>query len=283
MAVKILSENTEVSSAVDVNLNADNDPIPNYLQRISQAIRSEQEAIREYQAILDEPSSPQNVKDAIKEVVNDEKDHMVILASLTASEISDVFPDSGDQEELTENNFSKFKAGDRIKYIRNTAGSKMGQKGTIKRICHNGLIQVEWDNGRKSNTLVGLDSIQKLNEASKLKRKKLRKSREAKNEALSVEHISTDETSNTTTYRVTADVKYDDDASLSAYTNIVDSIQVYNADPWNVDYEVSLVAFGAGMLKIDITSPLDVDVETAELIIQEILRECIGEGAVWTK
>lgn len=96
MSVTRKLENEEVISSVTVDMPISKEPVAPYIKRISQALRSEQEAIREYQMILDLPSLPQNVKNAITEIMNDETDHMVSLSAIIGLEIGKAFPDYGD-------------------------------------------------------------------------------------------------------------------------------------------------------------------------------------------
>ena len=74
--------------------NVSNPSVPEYLGRISEAIRSEQGAITEYDAILQCKGVPAKVKEVIAEIQNDEKDHMVLLSDLVKEFSIDEFPDN---------------------------------------------------------------------------------------------------------------------------------------------------------------------------------------------
>lgn len=97
MSVRIIED-------YDIN-NQDNqveDPtVPEYLSRIATAIKSEQGAIQEYDALLDTYDLPQELVEIIKEIQNDEKDHMVLLSTAMERFSIKDFPDNTDEiEEL---------------------------------------------------------------------------------------------------------------------------------------------------------------------------------------
>lgn len=80
-------------------LDVNKEPIASYITTITQALRNEQETIREYQAILEIPNLPYDIQTAIQEIMDDEKDHMVILSNLIASQTDSEFPSYGDDVE----------------------------------------------------------------------------------------------------------------------------------------------------------------------------------------
>lgn len=96
MSVTLLENNT-VESDVTIDLSKQNEPIQDYLLRLAQALRSEQEAIREYTSILKTAGLPQEVRIILDEILNDEKDHMVLISQLVDSETRKTFPNNGEK------------------------------------------------------------------------------------------------------------------------------------------------------------------------------------------
>lgn len=91
--MKILfKESDQAASSVDTSVKTD--PTPDYLQRLAQAVRSEQGAITEYQAILEEPSLPTDVRSVVSEVMEDEKDHMVLITAVLNKRLQLSFPNN---------------------------------------------------------------------------------------------------------------------------------------------------------------------------------------------
>ena len=235
-------ENDEVTSSVTVDLPVSKEPVAPYIKRISQALRSEQEAIREYQMILDLPNLPQNVRNAVEEIINDEKDHMVILAAIIELEITKAFPNNGDIDPET------------------------GLETTDEK-----------------------DESAVKTESSKLKRKKLRRHKNEmseeeksdkissmKSESIESTQISTDGTNNTTTYKVVADVNYDEDSVLKAGSAINDNIDNWNKN--NPEVILTLVSFGAGTLTYK--AKVSNDVEFDEEVVTETIVNNTNE-LVW--
>ena len=226
--MKLIRENKDASSSVAVDLPISEEPIPAYIIRVSQAIRSEQEAIREYQTLLNLPNMPQNITRAVTEIIEDEKDHMVTLSSILSLLISNEFANYGDIDPET--------------------GAEIEPDLTPK------------------------------TEASKLKRKKRRQKQHTENltEQITTTQISTDGINNTTTYKVVADVNYDEDSVLRAGSAINDSIDDWNKN--NSEVILTLVSFGAGKLtyKAEVLDDVEFDAE----IITEILVNDTNE-LVW--
>lgn len=102
MVVIKLDENKEAKANLFIDLPQDKEPVADYIKRLSQAVRSEQETLREYQTILQCPNITDNVRNAIEEIIEDEKDHMVIFASLASLEINEAFPKNGDLDKIEE-------------------------------------------------------------------------------------------------------------------------------------------------------------------------------------
>lgn len=221
MSVRKLFENDEAISSVTVDMPVSREPIAPYIKRISQALRSEQEAIREYQMILDLPSLPQNIKNAITEIMNDETDHMVSLSAIIGLEIGKAFPNYGDIDPETG-------------------------------------LEVDIDAEAEAED----EEKETKTEASKLKRKKIHKADELK-ESIESTQISTDGINNTITYKVVADVNYDEDFVLKAGSAIQDSIDRWNKANEDEEVQLTLVSFGAGQLtyKVKISNDIDFDKE----------------------
>ena len=93
--IKIMKEENLAASQVTVDVN--DQTVPDYLQRITQAIRSEQGAIAEYDAILQSPDLPPELVEVIAEIQNDEKDHAVNLSAAVKNYMVSEFPDNTDE------------------------------------------------------------------------------------------------------------------------------------------------------------------------------------------
>lgn len=94
MSVRRLSEEYDI----DNQSNEVTDPtVPEYLGRIATAIKSEQGAIQEYDALLDTYDLPQDLIDVIKEIQNDEKDHMILLSAAMERFGKADFPENTDE------------------------------------------------------------------------------------------------------------------------------------------------------------------------------------------
>lgn len=77
MAVKKLNE----SELLDEVGTDEGVTVPTYIERMSMIIRSEEDAIAEYDVLLSTSDLPDDLKDIILEIQNDEKDHLVLLAN----------------------------------------------------------------------------------------------------------------------------------------------------------------------------------------------------------
>lgn len=89
----IVSESV-ASSSMEVDIPKGKEPVCSYIERLSQALRSEQSAINEYTAILQQPSIPSYIREVVSEIIEDEKDHMVLIASIVSEEIVSQFPNN---------------------------------------------------------------------------------------------------------------------------------------------------------------------------------------------
>jgi len=56
--------------------------LPSYVDDILLAIESETDAVKEYDSILEIPNLPSKVQELIREIRDDEKDHMTLLSAL---------------------------------------------------------------------------------------------------------------------------------------------------------------------------------------------------------
>lgn len=72
--------------------------VPQYIERISMIIRSEEDAIAEYDVLLKTPDLPDELKNIILEIQNDEKDHLVLLTNALSRYTNTNF--SGNTSEL---------------------------------------------------------------------------------------------------------------------------------------------------------------------------------------
>lgn len=90
MSVKILKEYESPETS-------DFSSVPEYLDKIATAIKSEQGAITEYDAILQSNDLPSELVEIIKEIQNDEKDHMVLLSNALERYTNSDFSDNLDE------------------------------------------------------------------------------------------------------------------------------------------------------------------------------------------
>ena len=168
MAVIQLGENREAKANLFIDLPQDKEPVADYIKRLSQAVRSEQETLREYQTILQCPNITDNVRNAIEEIIEDEKDHMVIFASLASLEINEAFPKNGDLDKIEE--ASKLKR-------KKVKQHKVEEAAEIKKISSDSLnytatyevtvnIKVKEGNLLKSKMAIE-DAILELNQENK--------------------------------------------------------------------------------------------------------------------
>ena len=199
MSVIKLDENKEVKADLLIDLPQDKEPVADYIKRLSQAIRSEQETLREYQTILQCPNITDNVRKAIEEIIEDEKDHMVIFASLASLEINEAFPKNGD--------------------------------------------------------------LDKIEEASKLKRKKVKRNKVE--EAVETKKISSDTLNYTTTYEVTVNIKVKEGNLLKSKMAVEDAILQLNQQETYGD--IKLIQFTKNFMQYVVKIPDEADFNADEL------------------
>ena len=84
----------------DVDNIKEESTVPSYIERISMIIRSEEKAIEEYDVLLSTVGLPDNLRDTILEIQNDEKDHLVLLTNMLSTHTEEEFPDNTDELEL---------------------------------------------------------------------------------------------------------------------------------------------------------------------------------------
>lgn len=199
MSVIKLDENKEVKADLLIDLPQDKEPVADYIKRLSQAIRSEQETLREYQTILQCPNITDNVRKAIEEIIEDEKDHMVIFASLASLEINEAFPKNGD--------------------------------------------------------------LDKIEEASKLKRKKVKRNKVE--EAVETKKISSDTLNYTATYEVTVNIKVKEGNLLKSKMAVEDAILQLNQQETYGD--IKLIQFTKNFMRYVVKIPDEADFNADEL------------------
>ena len=199
MSVIKLDENKEAKADLLIDLPQDKEPVADYIKRLSQAIRSEQETLREYQTILQCPNITDNVRKAIEEIIEDEKDHMVIFASLASLEINEAFPKNGD--------------------------------------------------------------LDKIEEASKLKRKKVKRNKVK--EAVETKKISSDTLNYTATYEVTVNIKVKEGNLLKSKMAVEDAILQLNQQETYGD--IKLIQFTKNFMRYVVKIPDEADFNADEL------------------
>lgn len=96
MAVKRLNE----SELLDEVGKDEGVTVPSFIERMSMIVRSEEDAIAEYDVLLSTMDLPEELRDTIKEIQNDEKDHLVLLTNAISRYTNKDFSDN--TEELEE-------------------------------------------------------------------------------------------------------------------------------------------------------------------------------------
>lgn len=187
----VISESV-ASSEVTVDIPKGKEPVAGYIERLSQALRSEQDAINEYTAVLQEPSLPQEVRDTVSEILEDEKDHMVLIASLLSEEIQTAFPNNTDELEA---------------------------------------------------------------------KKAVKESVDVNQLSVSIEKLSTDEFTQTSTYRVVSDVESLDETAVAAAIDMINN---------NESYEVSLTDMNRSILILTVKIEY-LSIELAKSIVATII------------
>lgn len=84
-----------IESTEDFGITS-SDSLSEYLMAIKQAINDETTAIALYDKIIGMSKTPTAVKEVLKEVRDDEKDHLVILTNLLQDEVESEMPGFGD-------------------------------------------------------------------------------------------------------------------------------------------------------------------------------------------
>lgn len=77
-----------------------NESISKYVHDLQSAIRDESETINLYEMMIKEDSLSPNALAIIEEILNDEKDHLVLLTALLNEQVEEDFPNNGDDEDL---------------------------------------------------------------------------------------------------------------------------------------------------------------------------------------
>lgn len=95
----------------DLDLES-SDSLSEYLMNLKKAINDETIAISIYDKILKSSKTPVKSKEIIQEIIDDEKDHLVILTELLRDEIQEEFPEYGDDDLLSDNSGIEITGGD---------------------------------------------------------------------------------------------------------------------------------------------------------------------------
>lgn len=74
--------------------------VSNHIDLIKTAINDEIETINLYDGMLSDSSIPERIKSIIREIDDDEKDHLVLLSALLEDEVEDEYPDYGDEDNM---------------------------------------------------------------------------------------------------------------------------------------------------------------------------------------
>lgn len=94
MSVKRIIKESELLDEVGTDQG---DTVPLFIERLSMIVRSEEDAIAEYDVILSTPDLPEELRETIKEIQNDEKDHLVLLSNIVSRYSNLNFPDNTDE------------------------------------------------------------------------------------------------------------------------------------------------------------------------------------------
>lgn len=94
MSVKRIIKESELLDEVGTDQG---NTVPLFIERLSMIVRSEEDAIAEYDVILSTPDLPEELRETIKEIQNDEKDHLVLLSNIVSRYSNLNFPDNTDE------------------------------------------------------------------------------------------------------------------------------------------------------------------------------------------
>lgn len=94
MSVKRIIKESELLDEVGTDQG---NTVPLFIERLSMIVRSEEDAIAEYDVILSTPDFPEELRETIKEIQNDEKDHLVLLSNIVSRYSNLNFPDNTDE------------------------------------------------------------------------------------------------------------------------------------------------------------------------------------------
>lgn len=94
MPVKRIIKESELLDEVGTDQG---NTVPLFIERLSMIVRSEEDAIAEYDVILSTPDLPEELRETIKEIQNDEKDHLVLLSNIVSRYSNLNFPDNTDE------------------------------------------------------------------------------------------------------------------------------------------------------------------------------------------
>lgn len=95
--MKILVEETMEVFAKSKNAAIENSTNPVTISYLRNAIQSEQEAILEYETILEDLTLDGKQIATISEILDDEKDHIVLLTGLLQDLTKEVYPSHGEE------------------------------------------------------------------------------------------------------------------------------------------------------------------------------------------
>ena len=94
MSVKRVIKESELLDEVGTDQG---NTVPLFIERLSMIVRSEEDAIAEYDVILSTQDLPEELRETIKEIQNDEKDHLVLLSNIVSRYSNSNFPDNTDE------------------------------------------------------------------------------------------------------------------------------------------------------------------------------------------
>lgn len=238
-------------------------------QTLAQLLQDEITSINLYAEALKIPSLPSNIKSVIEEIIEDEKDHAVLIANLTNTEITATFPKSGDTKteswgtHVIDPYIEDATAilDDYASDVRDTISDAWTMGGVSHTVSPAEVAYYIEDEGANILIKAGYNPLDAdkivnnylqdnfyssskfLESRSKLKRKKLGRESSSdtliesevemdtnNNENISITLLSIDEIEGTKKYKITAPVCYDEDSALTARSEVSDAIDFHNED-----------------------------------------------------
>ena len=92
MSVKMMKE-SELLDKTEI----EDSSVPSFIERMTMILRSEEDAITEYDVLLGTTGLPDELREVIEEIKNDEKDHLILLTNAIQRYSNSEFSDNTDE------------------------------------------------------------------------------------------------------------------------------------------------------------------------------------------